>query len=122
MNSKLRENGIVALSTLDISSWFPKLMGRFWPWIMEMHLFYFDSHVLRDIFNKAGFELIQVRPYRHYVSIRYIYRKCCAMLPQSVSRIFLMGYHLFPSIVIPVTLGDVKLYLARKVRAVPLSE
>jgi 2-polyprenyl-3-methyl-5-hydroxy-6-metoxy-1,4-benzoquinol methylase len=122
MNSKLRENGIVALSTLDAGSWFPRLMSRFWFWIMESHLFYFDSYVLRDIFNKAGFELIQERPYRHYISIRCIYRKCCTMLPQNVSRIFLMGYHLLPSIGIPVTLGDVKLYLARKVRTVPLSE
>ena len=37
MRKLVRENGTVCLSTLDIDSWFPRLLGRNWPWIVPMH-------------------------------------------------------------------------------------
>lgn len=118
INALLKEGGTVALSTLDMNSWFPRLAGRFWPWIMEMHLFYFDTEVLRDIFHRAGFEMLEAKPYCHYASLRYIYQKFCASLPDFLSRFFSLGSKLIPNWVVPVMLGDIKLYVARKVTTV----
>jgi dolichol-phosphate mannosyltransferase len=114
INGLLKNGGTVALSTLDISSWFPRLVGHYWPWIMEMHLFYFDSQVLKHIFNEAGFEMLCTESYCHYASLRYIYQKFCAVFPSGISRFLLMGSRLVPTWVVPVTLGDIKLYVGKK--------
>lgn len=117
INKLLKDGGTVALSTIDISSWFPRLAGRNWPWIMEMHLFYFDTKVLQHIFRQAGFELVDTKSYCHYASLRYIYRKICGIFPERISRIFLKADKLIPQWVIPVTLGDIKLYVGKKISA-----
>jgi SAM-dependent methyltransferase len=108
----LKRGGVLALSTIDIDSWFPRLMGRRWPWIMEMHLYYFGSGSLERMFREAGFEMVGIEPYRHYASLRYIYRKLCAAFP--AGDVLSRASRLVPEIVIPVTLGDIKLYVAMK--------
>lgn len=110
----LRPGGVLAVSTLDVDSWFPRLMGRHWPWVMEMHLHYFGAKGLANLFDGAGFDMLRIEPYRHYASVRYIYRKLCASLPATVREFCLKAVALMPDVVIPVTLGDVKLYVARK--------
>lgn len=116
INGLLKNGGTVALSTLDTDTWLPRLMGRNWPWIMERHLFYFDSEVLQQMLREAGFEVLRVEPYRHYASLRYIYKKICTYLPGPVKTVFLTGSRLIPEWVIPVTLGDIKLYVGKKIR------
>lgn len=103
INSVMRQGGTIAISTLDINSWFPRLVGKHWPWIMDMHLFYFNSEVLRDIFKQAGFEMLEVKPYSHFASLRYIYQKICMSLPKPIRYFLLMPIKLIPNVVIPVT-------------------
>lgn len=114
VSRRLKPGGILALSTIDIDSWFPRLLGRRWPWIMEMHLYYFGAGSLERMFGEAGFEVVCAEPYRHYASLRYAYRKLCAVFPEQVGKILLKAFRLVPEIIIPVTLGDVKLYVGRK--------
>lgn len=115
INGKMRNGDTLALSTLDIASWFPRFMGRRWPWIMEMHLFYFDSAVLQQMLQDAGFDVIYVEPYCHYASLRYIYQKICAALPKSLGTALLIGNKLIPEWVVPINFGDIKLYVCKKV-------
>ena len=53
MSKALKPGGILALSTIDIDSWFPHMLGKHWPWILEMHLHYFGSRSLERMFDKA---------------------------------------------------------------------
>ena len=110
----LKPGGIVALSTIDIDSRFARLMGRRWPWIMEMHLYYFGGGSLERMLRDTGFEVLCVAPYRHYASLRYIGRKLCTALPGAAGRLCARATALVPAWVVPVTLGDVKLYVGRK--------
>lgn len=110
----LRPGGILAVSTLDIDSRFARLMGRNWPWIMQMHLQYFSAKALTKMFEQAGFQMLCVEPYRHYASLRYIYRKLCALLPAAAGDLLIKIESLVPDWVVPVTLGDIKLYVGRK--------
>ena len=82
---RLKPGGILALSTIDIDSRFARLMGRRWPWIMEMHLYYFGGGSLERMIGDAGFKVLKVGPYRHYASVRYIYRKLCTAIPGTAS-------------------------------------
>jgi 2-polyprenyl-3-methyl-5-hydroxy-6-metoxy-1,4-benzoquinol methylase len=114
-HSLLRPGGVLAISTLDIDSWFPRALGRRWPWIMEMHLCYFGAGVLEHMFREAGFEVLRIEPYRHYASLRYIYRKLCAALPGPVGRVLGAAAGVIPELIVPVSLGDIKLYVGRKI-------
>ncbi len=109
--SQLRDGGVLALSTIDIDSTFARAMGARWPWIMEMHLHYFGSRSLERMLEEEGFEVVHVAPYVHYASLRYIFRKVCASLAGAK----LAGLAaVVPEIVLPVALGDVKVYVAVK--------
>ena len=43
----LAPGGVLCFSTLDVDSWPPRLFRRRWPWLMDMHLQYFDRHVFK---------------------------------------------------------------------------
>ncbi|SFV53121.1 hypothetical protein MNB_SUP05-5-837 [hydrothermal vent metagenome] len=81
---------------------------------MDMHLYYFDRHNLKLMLEETGFELLTVKPYRHYASMKYAYKKVCYALPKLISKPLLMLEFLVPNIMIPVTLGDIKMFIARK--------
>jgi len=110
----LKPGGILTFSTLDVDSWFPKLMGRRWPWIMEMHLYYFRKQVLEDMLCKNQFTLLHTCNYCHYASLRYIFKKVIYIFPRCFHKPlgFLIGW--IPDWVIPVSLGDIKLFVAQK--------
>ena len=111
----LKPGGIFAISTIDIDSFFSRLLGEKWPWIMRMHLFYFGSKSLEWMIEAEGFKLIEVRPYRHYASLKYAYLKACSIFPLPIERIAVKLGRLLPDFVIPITLGDVKVYIAKKI-------
>ena len=43
-------------------------MGKHWPWLMEMHLFYYKTDTTEQLLNKAGFNILRTEKYTHYVS------------------------------------------------------
>jgi dolichol-phosphate mannosyltransferase len=113
--SLLAAGGVLCFSTLDIDSWAPRLLRRRWPWLMDMHLQYFDRHVLRDMLGRAGLELIRATPYTHYARIGYVVMGALRMLPPTLERPLAAAARLIPKRwMIPVALGDIKLYIVRK--------
>lgn len=114
----LADDGVLCLSTLDMSGWLPRLLGKHWPWIMDMHLFYFTTEGLRDLFQRAGFTLIEDAPYRHFASPRYVLEKVAAMLPRPMSAFARLASRLAPrKLFLPFYFGDVKLFVCRKSEA-----
>jgi 2-polyprenyl-3-methyl-5-hydroxy-6-metoxy-1,4-benzoquinol methylase len=112
----LEPGGILCFSTLDLDSWPPRLLRRRWPWLMDMHLQYFDRHVLKDMVARAGLELVRTKPYTHYARVSYAVAGASRMLPRALERPLAAAARLIPrNLMIPVALGDIKLYVARKV-------
>ena len=119
INSVMKLNGIFCFSTLDINNWFPKLMGKHWPWLMEMHLFYYKSDTTEQLLNKAGFKIIESEKYIHYVSIHYLFGKIIAILPEWLEKPLNFVSDALPQkIVIPISFGDIKLYICEKEKSV----
>lgn len=60
--SKLRElmnpDGLLLLSTIDVSSVHARLRAKNWPWFIRPHLHYFTSETLKATFEAAGFRMI----------------------------------------------------------------
>jgi len=93
---KLSDKGILAISTMNCRGLFFNLCGRYWPWFMRMHLYYFTPLTISRMLKETGFKLISVRPYVHYVSVEYLLRK---LMPSS-------SFKVFKGIILPVQLGD----------------
>lgn len=106
--SRAKPGGFVFLSTLDRTNWFAKIMGRRWPWVIPMHLHYFDQKSVWNLGRKVGLEPVETYPHVHYAQVTY-----------ALARFFGHGRNLNPDrrttfldkIVIPVGLGDVRTFV-----------
>src|SRR5262249_50757749 len=84
-----------------------RLLGRRWPWYMQMHLSYFSSATLRRMFEDAGYEVVAIRRHTRIIRLGYVTDQLAprlgplAPLARAVSRSRL-GDQL-----IPVDLGDI---------------
>ena len=111
----MKQDGIFCFSTLDINNWFPKLMGKHWPWLMEMHLFYYKTDTTVQLLNKAGFNILRTDKYVHYVSINYLFGKMIAILPDWLEKPLNISRSVMPKkIMIPISFGDIKIYICKK--------
>lgn len=64
--------GTVAVHTMDIDSLTARLMGRRWPWLMDMHVHYFSRETLGRLLDRAGFEILWQGAQGRYVTLDYL--------------------------------------------------
>lgn len=93
---RLSDKGILAISTMSCRGLFFNLCGRYWPWFMRMHLYYFTPQTINRMLKETGFKVIFIKPYVHYTSLQYLLRKFAPSLKSEV----------FKDIIFPVQLGD----------------
>jgi SAM-dependent methyltransferase len=68
----LNPGGVIAVHTMDIASPTARMMGRRWPWLMDMHIHYFSRLSLIQFLEKAGFEIIWSGAQGRYLSLGYL--------------------------------------------------
>jgi SAM-dependent methyltransferase len=112
----LKPGGLVVVHTIDIESLFARLMGARWPWLMEMHIYYFSRRTLRAMLEQCGFEVISDRPQGRYLRLGYLANRVGALMPivgrpaeWLVTKLGLRG------VAVPIDLGDLFTAYARKV-------
>jgi len=112
----LRPGGLVCLHTMDIESPFARLLGHRWPWLMEMHLYYFSRPTLAALLRKTGFEVIASRVQGRFLRLGYALSRLRAFSPLLAD---LMGRTVralgMAAAPIPINLGDLFTTYARKV-------
>jgi 2-polyprenyl-3-methyl-5-hydroxy-6-metoxy-1,4-benzoquinol methylase len=107
--SAAKPGGIVVISTLDRGNWFPRMLGKRWPWIIPMHLHYFDQSAMKRLGNKASLTFLHTSAHIHYATPAY-----------ALSRLFRNSEQadhsegLLSKIAIPVGFGDVRTFIYRK--------
>ena len=67
----LKPGGLLVVHTMDIDSGFARVMGGRWPWLMEMHIYYFSQRTLKHMLEKAGFTVIRIEPQGRYLRLGY---------------------------------------------------
>jgi 2-polyprenyl-3-methyl-5-hydroxy-6-metoxy-1,4-benzoquinol methylase len=111
----LRPNGLLAVSTMNVDAWFPRLVGSRWPWYMQMHLVYFSKRTLHNMLTKAGFRVVEMVPHKRVVRLSYLVSRVepyCApahRLLDGTVRLLRQGDRL-----VPVDLGDIFVTFARR--------
>ena len=111
----LRPNGLLALSTMNVESWFPRLMGRRWPWYMQMHLYYFTPATLRQMLDRVGFEMVETTPHKRVVRLAYLVSRLEAYCPPIARGLEWLVAKLGQSDrLVAVDLGDIFTTFARK--------
>jgi hypothetical protein len=107
--------GALHLSTIDTGSLVARLLGARWPWLMDMHLVYFDRPTITALLEEAGFRVRRISTYSHTVSSGYLLRKIGASFPalapvtRALARIVPGGWP------VPVNLGDNMLVRAERI-------
>ena len=116
INAVTKEGGVLAFSTLNFDSWPPRILGERWPWMMDMHLYYFNEEIISDMLARAGFSLEYVGTYCHIITAEYLMGKLeslrvpgAGIARRAVARTPLKRAF------IPFRLGDIQLFVARKV-------
>lgn len=111
----LKPGGIFAIHTIDIESLFARLMGKRWPWLMEMHLYYFSPRTLGKLLGRTGFQVIRSSVQGRFVRLGYLatriepYSKpLYRALVAGITRLNL------GAVAIPVNFGDLFTMYARK--------
>ncbi|MCP4514478.1 MAG: class I SAM-dependent methyltransferase, partial [Delftia sp.] len=74
----LKPGGVLAVHTMDLDSAFARLMGRRWPWLMEMHIYYFTRRTLAALLEKAGLHVIAVHSQGRYLRLGYLSTRVAA--------------------------------------------
>jgi dolichol-phosphate mannosyltransferase len=121
INTLLPEKGTLLFSTLMIDNWFPRATGKHWPWLMDMHLFYFTETTIRNVLAETGFEIVESMKYCHIVTFEYLLGKLGTLgvplvggLAPTVSKFD------WSRTEIPFRFGDIKLFVCRKIEDAPV--
>ncbi len=111
----LKPGGMLVAHTMDLDSVFARLMGRRWPWLMEMHLYYFSRRTLTTLMEKAGFQVLTIKPQGRYLRLGYLATRVAAF-SQSLGSTLEWLFDRLPlsERAIPVNLGDLVTIYAQK--------
>ncbi len=111
----LGSGGILAVSTMDVDAPIARVLGRRWPWYMQMHLVYFSRRTLAHMLEVSGFEVLNVRRHRRIVRAAYLVSRLEKRAPwlQRVLEAGLVRTGLGKRLV-AVDLGDIVTMFARK--------
>ena len=71
----LKKGGILVLSTIMLDSLSARVLGSKYPFLMLMHLVYFNKKTMSDFLERHGFDVIYFKKHRRYVSFKYLFEK-----------------------------------------------
>ena len=108
----LKPSGLFVFSTVNIHSLWTRLLGRKWPWYMQMHLHYFTQRGLIRLLEHQGFDVLETGTYQHVISAKYFGQKLKALTGLPFDTI--LGGSLFSRWFIPFRLGDIIYIVAQK--------
>jgi 2-polyprenyl-3-methyl-5-hydroxy-6-metoxy-1,4-benzoquinol methylase len=114
-SKKLKKNGRLILSTMNMNSIFAKMTGKYYPWIIPMHKFYFSDSSVKKFLDKNDLFLKNIIGDVRIISLEYLFLKISQKI--SIFKIFynlLMKFESIKNISIKFSLFDINIYCAHK--------
>lgn len=110
------EGKLFVFSTIMIDSLIARILKKRWHWILPMHLTYYRHRDLCDMLKRHGFETLGCFNHTHYASLSYAAKGVTANMNPLLRKVGLVLSQVIPkAIVLPFALGDVRMYVCRKV-------
>lgn len=111
----LRPGGWLVVHTMDIDAPIARLMGRRWPWLMDMHLYFFSARTLSQMLVDHGYEIVWQGTQGRYLRLGYLASRLAGMntglgrfARSAVNRLGLR------EAAIPVNFGDLRTFICRR--------
>lgn len=93
----IRQEGGIAISTPDITSWHARILGKSWGFIIPLeHLFYFSPHSMKLLLKKHGFDVVTIRKNYKIFTIHDILRMAEFYYPKNLVNIISKLFSIFP--------------------------
>jgi len=77
----LKPGGLLVVNYPDVGSWVARAMGRKWPFLSSVHLYYFTRSTIRAALDRAGYETIDIRPHLQRLTLAYIMSRGSVVSP-----------------------------------------
>jgi SAM-dependent methyltransferase len=115
VQQRLRPGGWLAVHTMDIDAPIARLMGARWPWLMDMHLYYFSRQTLEAMLRECGFEVVWGGARGRYLRLGYLSTRIAAFNPM-LGRLAasLLQRNGIKEKAVPVNFGDLITVVARR--------
>ena len=113
----LEPDGLLIFTTYNMDSFYAKITGKNYHWILPMHLFYFSNKTLKNICLERNLKIIKIKNDSRVVSFYYLLNKLELIFPKLK---FLFRYmnkiKILQKINIYVNLFDLNIYYVKKIR------
>lgn len=111
----LKPGGMIVIHTMDVSSFTAMLMGRRWPWLMDMHVHYFSRKTMRQFLEKNHFEVFWEGTQGRYLSLGYLVSRITG-ISSSIGRAVgkVVKFVKMQEVLVPVNFGDLFTVYARR--------
>jgi 2-polyprenyl-3-methyl-5-hydroxy-6-metoxy-1,4-benzoquinol methylase len=111
----LRPGGLVGITTMNVDSLVARLLGARWPWLMQMHLYYFSVRTMQALLERCGFQVVAVFPHRRIVRLAYLLSRTERWSPALAQALQAAAKRLgVARLLVPVDLGDIFTLYARR--------
>jgi hypothetical protein len=114
----LKPGGVFCVHTINIDSLFARAMGKRWPWLVEMHNYFFSPQTLGAIVEKAGLRVEKWQVQGRYLHLGYLLSRLAGWsvplgrIAEGLARALHIEHWL-----VPVNFGDLFTLYARKPEA-----
>jgi ubiquinone/menaquinone biosynthesis C-methylase UbiE len=111
----LKPGGVFCVHTINIDSAFARLMGKRWPWLVEMHNYFFSPKTLGAMVEKAGLQVVSWRVQGRFLHLGYLlsrlsgWNESLGRFAEGIARALHVDQWLMP-----VNFGDLFTLYARK--------
>ena len=75
----VRPGGLVVVNYPDIGSWIAKALGRRWPFLSAVHLYYFTRDTMTRLLARHGFDVVDVRAHVQRLELNYLLSRGAAI-------------------------------------------
>jgi 2-polyprenyl-3-methyl-5-hydroxy-6-metoxy-1,4-benzoquinol methylase len=75
----IRPGGLVVINYPDIGSWLARALGRRWPFLSSVHLYYFTRETMKSLLERHGFEVIEMRAHVQRLEVDYLLSRGAAV-------------------------------------------
>ncbi len=116
INKLLNKNGKLILTTFNIDSFYAKLTGKNYHWIIPFHMVYFSNKTLKTFGKNNNFELVKILNDPRYTSFGYLIEKLKLIFPRlSFIFNFFTKIKFLKDVMVKVDLKDLKIYYFEKI-------